>query len=240
MRGIWAVVIVGVATAGPAFGAVLFQDDFEAYSVGSDPGVPPIGQAWVLDRQQYADNLRISDMGPSHSLACERYSVQNQSPNAQAHLTAQGTADAAGHVVTISMDLNKQFGDSAATLAALAAYNGDARLANIYLKDDGSIVYYDTAVHATGLTYTTSAWHVFELEFDFSARTFSIRMDGSATEGSTGIAMVAGESTMTHLAIAAGSGGTLYVDNLLIVPEPATAFFWSLGIGAALLRRRRV
>ena len=233
MRGIWTVLMV-MMMSGAALAAPLFFDDFTDDTPGGDPGTPVIGQPWVLDQQQYGENIRIGVLGGSNALGCARYSGQSQAPNAQAHLTAQDTADITGGAATISMRVLKQSGN----LAYFSSYSGGGRGVNVHLWDDGSVVYYDGASNVTGLTYTVGAWHDLAIECDFGAQTYTIKIDGSTVAGATDVPMETATSTMEYLAIGSGKGGTVWVDDVTITPEPATALIAIAGV--ALLRRRRI
>ena len=240
MRSMLTVMVVLAMGAACPLTANVFEDDFEAYTLGGDPGTPPVGQAWVLEQQQYATNIRIGDAGGSNSLACERASVQSQAPNARAQLTAQGTADITGQTVTISMRVLKPFKNNSRALAYFQAFNNGNRAVNVFLQDNGNVDYFDgAAVQSTGLTYAVGAWQDFAIEVDYSAQTYTVLINGATTAGATDIAMENGESSMELFSIGSGKGGTVWLDDLVITPEPTTMALLAGGMVLGLIRRRR-
>ena len=214
-------VSAALSLPGPAYAqTTVFQDDFEDDPLGGDPGTPLVGEPWVLDQQQYDYNIRIGDSGGSNSLACQRYGVQSQSPNAQAHLTSEDAALTTGKEVTIQLNFIKPVVGDSRALFYLQGYDDATRFVNVWGKDDGTVSYYDTSEHATGLTYDMAAWHELEIVADMTAQTYTISVDTNATPGSTDIPFAAAADTLTNVNIGSGKSGAVYSDDWLItVPE---------------------
>lgn len=226
------VVLASFASAATLFSA----DGFESYALGNLPGQ----DGWVDD---------TVDLDPGDGFNFDQPTVVNDptgwgmgkvvmldAPDGVASQGWTGAVRPAGpsttSVVTIEWDQYRDdFSDNLWT-ADTAAFDGWWAI-----QWDLNSSAFPQGFDGTAILLTASAWQHIKYTFDFGANTVTLDVDGATSTVPTGAyTSIRGiDFELEGTAAEAVGDGPVYIDNVVITPEPAALAMLALGL---LLRRR--
>lgn len=226
------VVLASIASAGMLFSA----DGFESYALGNLPGQ----DGWVND---------TVDNDPQDGFNFDPPTVINDptgwgmgkvvmldAPNGVASQGWTGAARPAGPsstpIVTIEWDQYRDdFGDNLWT-ADDVSFNGWWA---IQWDQNGSA--FPQSFDGTAIPLSATIWQHVKYTFDFAANTVTLDIGGAtSTVPTSGYSSIRGIVFELEGTAAESTGdGPVYIDNVVITPEPAALAMLALGL---LLRRR--
>ena len=234
-------VLLVAGTAGIASGVTVYQDSFDNVAVGAFPS-PQVG-TWVLGGA-------IVGQGAASPPSIPNYMDNDRNVGgAGSHMYGDldGATLGAGAVIhaeymCYNMASYNAFG---LNVDATNPYpwdptTGDACIV-VYGSADGGTVYVMNSAgggQASGLTHQLDTWELWEIDWVVGATSYTLTIGGNSL--TTSVMKDPGATQVGALFFGGFSGATrLLVDDVLVTPEPATLAVLSLGLIAALIRRRR-
>ena len=239
MKTVMMLACLAVFLGTPAFGELVFQDDFSDDLNGPDgPGSPPIGQSWTITESPPNAEVKID----SGFMVISRGSTATSAPTAVGDLTPAAASTYTGGTFTSDFVLYKTNAGSSAALFIVAPENNGNRLVSVVFQDDGDVEYFNGASFTdTGLDYTVASFdNNVSIAVDCSSYTATVSVNGNTTPGSTNFPFLNNENTMDGLLFTPGKGGFAFIDNVNVnaVPEPVSAGLLVGCLGGMILRRR--
>jgi hypothetical protein len=257
MRSLSTVVVVAlvfgallcVASSALAAPVVLFQDDFEAYSVGS--GVnglsPVVGSPWAASSSAVVADV-TTDPAPGATNSGKFYSPLNSNGSfGYANPTTDGITASVGQVITFKMDVYQPsvttaYGGGIGAYGSTSGYGQN--IFDLVLRPNGVLEWYnagDTTLQTAGGTFATDTWIPVTIVADLAAKTYT------ADVGGVTVSDVFNSSAANQLGQLFISPNTFRFDNLLVtipgqVPEPSTFLLivtGLLGLLAYAWRKRK-
>lgn len=217
--------------------AVLVQDDFESYSIGSWP------TGWIKDgnaQNDPANNRIVADPTDSSNKVLKLFGMLNASwaGIAYAPVSYPSEFTIQFRVYNGSENLTGAHPDRA-TLWMIQGTNWwNPGHGFLYLTGTGEIYGYGTENSSMIGTYQTERWYDMKILYRRQGTNLLTKywIDGlEVAQFNDTISDLPKELSFDHLAFAAQEG-TVYFDNVLITPEPGTVLL--LGLGGMVLRKR--
>lgn len=239
---VFAVLLVS-GSAGVAFGAIIYQDNFD--NVASN--VLPSPQVGTWDHGAAKTSvLAAAEPSPPHTLLNSRVTAARRGMYGD----FEGDPVGPGTVIHAEIMQNIMGGHpafglnvDASNAAPADVTTGDGVIA-LYASGhaNGYIYCFDSAgvVQFTGLYYQVNTWQKWEIDYVVGESSYTLTVDGNSATLGSGYMMNPGATAVGAIFLDGySSASEVYVDDILVTPEPATLSV--LGIGALLvgLRRRR-
>lgn len=240
--------------ATPVHATIIFQDDYQGYTVGDAVHnlVPPIGEGYYwagASHYGYIDDNTTNPPGGAAGVqfvgglpASAGYGQQN------AVITAADEIAATNQVVQFKLDAYvvgngvQNYGLDLSTFASGGAYVG--RAWDINMQTNGTISIYDDNGYnnVPGASFRTDTWVPVEVVADYGAGTFQATVDGFSFGGN--FSTDPGNNTFRRISISEAGYSPAFIDNVSvqIVPEPTivTLFVTGLvGLVCGIRRKRR-
>ena len=230
-------IIAGVAVlAVPALCSAVLIDDFESYTVGEDPGL--FGDGVTVETDTGANGSQILQQVVTSASEWTGSGIDfdpdvdgvNYGGNTVIRFDAYISSGYDGVVgVSAWSGINyTSFGDFQGMIRGNVS--GDA----LDYRNGGSYVTIDAGIA------DVNEWHTYTFDMDYASDQYDIYVDGSLLIADAGMRQT-GQSKSGSFRILGGySDGSVMVDNVQVIPEPATFGLFGVFGGATLFIRRRL
>ena len=134
----WLLALLTVAVGSPVSADLVFEDYFVGYPSGNgNPGTPPVGDPWTVEDEQYAENIRIGDVGADQSLIVQRHSGQSTAPKAVANISSADSVAMTDQLATIDVETLLTDGGHMVYTGGARRSNGDVQAVPELLRRGG-------------------------------------------------------------------------------------------------------
>lgn len=215
-----------VCLVSSACATVVFQDDYQGYTVGDAVHnlIPPVGEGYYWLGANHYGFIDDNTTNPPGGAIGEQFVGGLPSLNGygqqNAVITAADELAATDQVVHFNLDAyvvstaTQQTGLDLSTFASGGVYEG--RAWDIDLQTDGTISIYDDNGYNTvpGSSYRTDTWVPVEVIADYAARTFQATVDGFTFGGN--FSTNDENNTFRRISISEIGNAPSFFDNLLV------------------------
>ncbi len=215
---------------------IIFSDGFESDTVGQP------ASRWVDSKGWDRVDTVVSDVVHSGSKAVKI--SDTSSSNTRGIKTTDFTAVSSG-IVTWTFYINPPSGETAnpEIECHLKSDNGKP-YATILLGYDGKVGYGSRTSWQTytSTSFTFNDWNEFKAVVDIDNNTWDLYYDGTLVVSGIASGNPSGDpgSTANEIVFTGGTGATpdFYLDDVSLIPEPATVGLLTLGMFGLLLRKK--
>ena len=220
-----------VFIAGPAYGVVLFEDNFDSGTLGSIPDNPAVG-TWAMQAGSVAASIQVTDSVAPGAVSIPNYLSIVRGPDN----TWNGMLSTFERL-TNPTDLIRyevDFYGTPGTRPYVNIYDGTTELNWVFGKGDGGIwIPTGNGIESAtaSVTYNLDAWNHLVMDYQPTAGTFDFSVNGNLQTGiplyqsSNGVDSIG----LSNVVNGPGGSGALY-DNVRITLNPPRRAIWT-GIG---------